>query len=69
MSQEANSVLLDEERRLASHEEVKAAIDEDVKAGITRGVSGRRARGRGSASGCRPGPQAQIRQGSSGDRG
>lgn len=34
MSQEANSVLLDEERRLASHQEVKASIDEDVKARI-----------------------------------
>lgn len=36
MSQEANSVLLDEERRLASHQEVKASIDEDVKASIKR---------------------------------
>jgi uncharacterized protein YggT (Ycf19 family) len=34
MSQEANSVLQNEERRLASHQEVKASIDEDVKARI-----------------------------------
>lgn len=36
MSNEPNSVLLDEERKLASHQEVKAAIDEDVKARIKR---------------------------------
>ena len=31
-----NNVLLDEERRLASHQEVKASIDEDVNARIKR---------------------------------
>ena len=34
MSDETNNVLLNEERRLASHQEVKASIDEDVKARI-----------------------------------
>ncbi len=34
MSDEPNSVLLNEERRLASHQEVKASIDEEVKARI-----------------------------------
>lgn len=34
MSNEPNSVLLDEERKLASHQEVKASIDEDVNARI-----------------------------------
>lgn len=36
MSAETNSVLLDEERRLAAHQEVKASIDGDVKARIKR---------------------------------
>jgi len=36
MSDETNSVLLDEERRLASHQEVKASIDDDVNARIRR---------------------------------
>ena len=36
MSDETNSVLLDEERRLASHQEVKAAIDGDVNARLRR---------------------------------
>lgn len=36
MSNEPNSVSLDEERKLASHQEVKAAIDEDVNARIKR---------------------------------
>ena len=36
MSDETNSVLLDEERRLASHQEVKASIDGDVNAHIKR---------------------------------
>lgn len=36
MSNEPNSVLLDEERKLASHQEVKASIDEDVNARIKR---------------------------------
>jgi hypothetical protein len=35
MSDETNSALLDEERRLASHQEVKASIDGDVNARIT----------------------------------
>lgn len=34
MPDETNSVLLNEERRLASHQEVKASIDEDVSARI-----------------------------------
>ncbi len=34
MPDETNSVLLDEERRLASHQKVKASIDEDVNARI-----------------------------------
>lgn len=34
MSNETNNVLLNEERRLASHQEVKASIDEDVNARI-----------------------------------
>jgi len=34
MSEEINSVLLNEERRLASHREVKASIDKDVTARI-----------------------------------
>lgn len=34
MSGETNSVLLDEERRLASHQDIKASIDEDVNARI-----------------------------------
>ena len=33
---ETNTVLLDEERRLASHQEVKASIDDDVNARIKR---------------------------------
>jgi uncharacterized protein YggT (Ycf19 family) len=37
MSDETNSVLLDEERRQASHQEVKASIDGDVNARIKRG--------------------------------
>jgi len=36
MSAETNSVLLDEERRLAAHQEVKASIDGDVNARIKR---------------------------------
>lgn len=36
MSDETNSVLLDEERRLAAHQEVKASIDGDVNARIKR---------------------------------
>ena len=36
MSDETNSVLLDEERRQASHQEVKASIDGDVNARIKR---------------------------------
>ena len=36
MPDETNSVLLDEERRLASHQEVKASIDDDVNARIKR---------------------------------
>lgn len=36
MSDEKNNVLLDEERRLASHQEVKASIDGDVNARIKR---------------------------------
>lgn len=36
MPGETNSVQLDEERRLASHQEVKASIDEDVNARIKR---------------------------------
>lgn len=36
MSDETNNVLLDEERRLASHQEVKASIDGDVNARIKR---------------------------------
>ncbi len=31
MSDETNSVLLDEERRQASHQAVKASIDDDLK--------------------------------------
>lgn len=34
MADETNNVLLNEERRLASHQEVKASIDEDVNARI-----------------------------------
>lgn len=34
MSNEPNKVLLDEERRLASHQEVKASVDGDVNARI-----------------------------------
>lgn len=34
MSDETNSILLDEERRLASHQGVKALIDDDVNAHI-----------------------------------
>ncbi len=36
MSDETNSIQLDEERRLASHQEVKASIDDDVNARIKR---------------------------------
>jgi uncharacterized protein YggT (Ycf19 family) len=36
MSDETNSVLLDEKRRLASHQEVKASVDDDVNARIRR---------------------------------
>lgn len=36
MPEETNSVLLDEERRMSSHQEVKASIDDDVNARIRR---------------------------------
>jgi uncharacterized protein YggT (Ycf19 family) len=39
MPDETNSALLDEERRLASHQEVKASIDDDMNARIRRGAA------------------------------
>jgi hypothetical protein len=36
MSDKTNSVLLDEERRMSSHQEVRASIDDDVNARIRR---------------------------------
>jgi len=39
MSAETNSVLSDEERRLASHQEAGAAIDGDVNARVGRIIS------------------------------
>jgi len=36
MSDETNRALLDEERRMSSHQEVKASIDDDVNASIRR---------------------------------
>jgi len=36
MSDETNRALLDEERRMSSHQEVKASIDDDVNARIRR---------------------------------
>jgi uncharacterized protein YggT (Ycf19 family) len=36
MADETNSALLDEERRMSSHQEVKASLDDDVNARIRR---------------------------------
>jgi hypothetical protein len=51
MSDETNRALLDEKRRLASHQEVKASIDDDVNARIRREAVGLAGAGAGGLTG------------------